>query len=1084
MKKLYLILVAILLGIQSNVIAQDDGGVSIGKGNSAADSSAILELVSSNKGLLIPRLTSSEREGISSPANGLMVYDTDERSFYYWSGAKWNPLTGIKLSSGTTEPKAADEGDLFFNTGDNSLYVYISDVWEMVGSSLQVLTLDGTTLKLLKEGQETGSEVDLSVLFQNLTLSGTKVSISHGNTIDLAGIDSDKQTIALSGSVLSITNGNSVDFSSLLSGDMLKSVYDTDGNKKVDDADKVNGLTVLTEVPANAVFSDSQTLSLSGTTLSISGGNSIILPTGNGTGDMLQSVYDNTTNGSSTGVVDNAEKVNGLTVQTAVPLNAVFTDDQNAGEVAVTPNSTLGLSSNNVQDALEELQGEITTASSGGMTSVVHDTSLTGNGVTGNELGIADNGVSLAKIADGGASQVLGTDASGNPQWQNITAIQDGTGTDDQTISDLSLSGNTLQLTLEGDANGQKTLDLSSVDNQNATEVALSSAYVKPSSGGTLNPGESIESAIGKLEKGLESAVSGGGEMNVQADWNVTDTGSDAYILNKPTLGTASTKDAGTLANNVVQLDANGKLPAVDGSQLTNMPSAPVSSVAGKTGVVSLTTDDVTVTTDKNYVTAAQLTILGNTSGTNSGDQNATSVALSSAYVKPLSGGTLNPGESIESAIGKLEKGLESAVAGGGEMNVQADWNVTDTGSDAYILNKPTLGTASTKDAGTSANNVVQLDANGKLPAVDGSQLTNMPSAPVSSVAGRTGDIILAKADVGLSEVDNTSDLGKPVSTATQTALDAKANTADLGTASTKDAGTSANNVVQLDANGKLPAVDGSQLTNLNAVTSVSVVPAHGITGIVTNETTTPSISLDLGAITPSSISVNESQTPADASAVLDVTSTDKGILIPRMTQAQRDAISSPAEGLMVYQTDGTAGFYYYNGTAWTAVGGSGGADVTTASNGLTESGDDVQLGGTLTAATEINQAGNNLTFTTGGGRTIINGGFQYGGGPVFIKKWRVATTLADAVFQEDDYIIEMQVSGAQTLTGILPDPATTEVGRVIVIRNSASRAGTGGTYTFGSPDVGYLISAATTIANNLSMTLVCDGTKWVRIWE
>lgn len=48
----------------------------------------------------------------------------------------------------------------------------------------------------------------------------------------------------------------------------------------------------------------------------------------------------------------------------------------------------------------------------------------------------------------------------------------------------------------------------------------------------------------------------------------------------------------------------------------------------------------------------------------------------------------------------------------------------------------------------------------------------------VSSVAGRTGDVVLTKADVGLTAVDNTSDASKPVSGATQTALDLKANLA------------------------------------------------------------------------------------------------------------------------------------------------------------------------------------------------------------------------------------------------------------------------------------------------------------------
>ena len=54
--------------------------------------------------------------------------------------------------------------------------------------------------------------------------------------------------------------------------------------------------------------------------------------------------------------------------------------------------------------------------------------------------------------------------------------------------------------------------------------------------------------------------------------------------------------------------------------------------------------------------------------------------------------------------------------------------------------------------------------------------------------------------------------------------------------------------------------------------------------------------------------------TPA-ASAQLDVSSTTKGLLIPRMTAAQRDAIANPATGLMIYQTDNAPGLYYNTGT-------------------------------------------------------------------------------------------------------------------------------------------------------------------------
>src|SRR5438067_5161014 len=52
--------------------------------------------------------------------------------------------------------------------------------------------------------------------------------------------------------------------------------------------------------------------------------------------------------------------------------------------------------------------------------------------------------------------------------------------------------------------------------------------------------------------------------------------------------------------------------------------------------------------------------------------------------------------------------------------------------------------------------------------------------------------------------------------------------------------------------------------------------------------------------------------TTPSATAILDLTSTTKGALLPRMTTAQRNAISSPATGLLIYQTDGAAGFYYY----------------------------------------------------------------------------------------------------------------------------------------------------------------------------
>lgn len=60
--------------------------------------------------------------------------------------------------------------------------------------------------------------------------------------------------------------------------------------------------------------------------------------------------------------------------------------------------------------------------------------------------------------------------------------------------------------------------------------------------------------------------------------------------------------------------------------------------------------------------------------------------------------------------------------------------------------------------------------------------------------------------------------------------------------------------------------------------------------------------------------------TNPNQSSILDIVSTEAGILVPRMTEAQRTSISSPATGLMVYQTNNTTGFWYYNGSSWVNI--------------------------------------------------------------------------------------------------------------------------------------------------------------------
>lgn len=101
-----------------------------------------------------------------------------------------------------------------------------------------------------------------------------------------------------------------------------------------------------------------------------------------------------------------------------------------------------------------------------------------------------------------------------------------------------------------------------------------------------------------------------------------------------------------------------------------------------------------------------------------------------------------------------------------GKIYVTLDSNKTYRWSGStYIEISPSPGSTDSISEGSVNKYYTDIRASG--------------AAPVQSVAGRIGDIILTKNDVGLANVDNTSDANKPISTATQTALNGKASLVD-----------------------------------------------------------------------------------------------------------------------------------------------------------------------------------------------------------------------------------------------------------------------------------------------------------------
>ena len=108
MKKIKLFLLTITILASYSLTAQ----VAVTTDGSSADGSAMFEVKSTNKGFLPPRMTAAEIGNIVSPANGLMVYNTDDEKVYIFvsTGNAWKELN---YGAGTIPAWAPEVGDSY-----------------------------------------------------------------------------------------------------------------------------------------------------------------------------------------------------------------------------------------------------------------------------------------------------------------------------------------------------------------------------------------------------------------------------------------------------------------------------------------------------------------------------------------------------------------------------------------------------------------------------------------------------------------------------------------------------------------------------------------------------------------------------------------------------------------------------------------------------------------------------------------------------------------------------------------------------------------------------------------------------------
>ena len=195
-------------------------------------------------------------------------------------------------------------------------------------------------------------------------------------------------------------------------------------------------------------------------------------------------------------------------------------------------------------------------------------------------------------------------------------------------------------------------------------------------------------------------------------------------------LGTAAVKDHGTTNGDLVLLDAVG-LPAVDGSQLTGITA----------------TDNT------------KLAILNNLSDLTSATSGRLNLGLGTAAVKDH--GTTNGDLVLLDAVGlpAVDGSQLTGVTGTDATKLAIANNLSDLNNATTARANLGLGTSATLDVGTSANNVIQLDGSSRLPAVDGSQLTNLPSGASETLQQVTDNGATTTTNISVAQVTMGGDL-------------------------------------------------------------------------------------------------------------------------------------------------------------------------------------------------------------------------------------------------------------------------------------------------------------------------------------
>lgn len=165
----------LLLVFLLNVHAQNN----IGIGTSTPNASAILDISSSNRGLLPPRMTAVERNAIVAPANGLLVYDTDSASLMVRNSIGWQRLTTTNFTGNFWQSSG---GSNIANNNNGNVGIGVTD-------PLFKLDVNGR-VRIRSSGSDPNSSAGFYFNNTDNTITSAFIGMENNNQVGLYGNNS------------------------------------------------------------------------------------------------------------------------------------------------------------------------------------------------------------------------------------------------------------------------------------------------------------------------------------------------------------------------------------------------------------------------------------------------------------------------------------------------------------------------------------------------------------------------------------------------------------------------------------------------------------------------------------------------------------------------------------------------------------------------------------------------------------------------------------------------------------------------------------------------------------------------------